>query len=460
MIIVDTALRQRAAAGNPIRVGLAGAGFMGRGIVNQFAKYVPGMKLVGVFSRDPEHARRACLDAGLAAIRFVDSLASFTAAIERGDCAVTSEASLLCQGDGVDVLIDATGAVEFGAAFALEAIRHGKHLVLMNAELDGTVGPILKRYADRAGVIMTGCDGDQPGVEMNLYRFVKSIGLTPLVCGNIKGLQDRYRNPTTQASFAKRWGQTPQMVTSFADGTKISFEQAIVANATGMCVARRGMLGYNHVGHVDELTGKYDVDQLMELGGIVDYVVGAQPSPGVFVFGACSDDTQRVYLDYGKLGEGPLYSFYVPYHLTVFEVPLTVARVALFHDVAIAPADGPKVEVVASSKTDLKAADTLDGLGGYMTYGLCENADVTHIKGLLPMGLAEGCRLKRNISRDEVLCYADVELPGGRLVEQLRAEQDMHFFRSTHCRRATDYNKEVDSTEPTTPVASKHTLCS
>ena len=342
MIIIDTSLRQRAAEDNPIRVGLAGAGFMGRGIVNQFANHVPGMKLAGVFSRDPEHARKACLDAGLPGIQLVESLADLRATIARGDCAVTGDASLLCQAEGVDVLIDATGAVEFGAGFALEAIRHGKHLVLMNAELDGTVGPILKWHADRAGVIVTGCDGDQPGVEMNLYRFVKSIGLTPLVCGNIKGLQDRYRNPTTQASFAKRWGQTPQMVTSFADGTKISFEQAIVANATGMCVAQRGMLGYNHTGHVDELTNKYDVDQLRQLGGIVDYVVGAQPSPGVFVFAARGDDTQRVYLDYGKLGEGPLYSFYVPYHLTIFEVPLSVARVALFHDVVIAPAYGPK----------------------------------------------------------------------------------------------------------------------
>ena len=450
MIIVDTALCQRAAEGNPIRVGLAGAGFMGRGIVNQFANYLPGMKLAGVFSRDPEHARKACLDAGLAGIRLVESLSDLQATIARGDCAVTGDASLLCQAEGIDVLIDATGAVEFGAGFALEAIRYGKHVVLMNAELDGTVGPILKRHADRAGVIVTGCDGDQPGVQMNLYRFVKSIGLTPLLCGNIKGLQDRYRNPTTQAGFAKRWGQTPQMVTSFADGTKISFEQAIVANATGMCVAQRGMLGYNHTGHVDELTNKYDVDRLKELGGIVDYVVGAQPSPGVFIFAARGDDTQRVYLDYGKLGDGPLYSFYVPYHLTIFEVPLSVARVALFHDVVIAPAYGPKVDVVATAKIDLEKGATLDGLGGFMTYGLCENADVTHAGRLLPMGLAEGSRLKRNISRDEVLCYDDVELPGGRLVERLRAEQDLHFFHSTTCRTGSDRDLELDLTAPRT----------
>ena len=432
MILIDTELKKREATGRPVRVGMAGAGFMGRGLVNQLAHYSPGMRLSAIFSRNPEQAMQACLLAGLAGAEIVEDLAALELVISRGGCAVTGDSGLLCRASGIDVLIDATGAVEFGAQFACEAIRNGKDIVLMNAELDGTVGPILKVHADRAGVVISGCDGDQPGVQINLLRFVKSIGLIPLVCGNIKGLQDRYRNPTTQASFAKQWGQTPHMVTSFADGTKISFEQAIVANATGMCVAQRGMIGYNHAGHVDELTGKFDVEELKACGGIVEYVVGSAPSPGVFVFAAASDERQLIYLDYGKLGKGPLYSFYVPYHLTIFEVPLSAARVALFKDAVIAPDHGPKVDVVATAKTDLKTGDTLDGLGGYMTYGLCENADLTHGNRLLPIGLAEGCRLKRDIAKDQVMTYDDVEIPVGRLVDQLRAEQDVHFFGKSH----------------------------
>ena len=434
MIIVDRALQERAAAGRPVRVGMAGIGFMGRGIAHQIARYIPGLRLAAVFCRRPEHGRVALLEAGVDSVRIVDDRSSLRQAVERGECAVTADPGLLCAADDVDVLIDATGAVEFGARFAVDAVHHGKHLVLMNAELDGTVGPILARHADRAGLVVTGCDGDQPAVQLNLYRFVRSIGLAPLVCGNIKGLQDRYRNPETQAGFARRWGQTPHMVTSFADGTKISFEQAIVANATGMRVATRGMLGFQHTGHVDELTRRYDVEQLRAWGGIVEYVVGALPSPGVYVFAERRDERQRVYLDYGKLGEGPLYSFYVPYHLTVFEAPLTAARVALFRDAAIAPADGPRVDVVTTAKIPLEAGEVLDGLGGFKTYGLCENADVTHAERLLPMGLAEGCRLKRSLARDEVLRYDDVELPGDRVVERLRAEQDERFFGSTPCR--------------------------
>ncbi|MEH2226048.1 NAD(P)H-dependent oxidoreductase [Nostoc sp.] len=427
MIIIDRALQARAAAGNPIKVGMIGAGFMGRGIANQIVNSVPGMELVAISNRQIGAAKQAYSEAGIEDIQVVATVSELEDAIANGKYAVTEDAKLLCRAEGIDALIEVTGAVEFGAQIVMEAIAHCKHVIMMNAELDGTIGPILKVYADKAGVILSACDGDQPGVQMNLYRFVKSIGLTPLLCGNIKGLQDPYRNPTTQEGFAKRWGQKPHMVASFADGSKISFEQAIVANATGMKVAKRGMLGYDFSGHVDEMTQLYDVEQLKELGGIVDYVVGAKPGPGVYVFATHDDPKQRHYLNLYKLGEGPLYSFYTPYHLCHFEVPLSVARAVLFGDAVMSPLAGPLVDVVTTAKIDLKAGETLDGIGYYMTYGQCENSDIVQQQNLLPMGLAEGCRLKRDISKDRVLTYEDVELPEGRLCDQLRTEQNNYF---------------------------------
>ncbi|MEH2127057.1 NAD(P)H-dependent oxidoreductase [Nostoc sp.] len=427
MIIIDRALQARAAAGNPIKVGMIGAGFMGRGIANQIVNSVPGMELVAISNRQISAAKQAYSEAGIEDIQVVATVSELEDAIANGKYAVTEDAKLLCRAEGIDALIEVTGAVEFGAGIVMEAIAHRKHVIMMNAELDGTIGPILKVYADKAGVILSACDGDQPGVQMNLYRFVKSIGLTPLLCGNIKGLQDPYRNPTTQEGFAKRWGQKPHMVASFADGSKISFEQAIVANATGMKVAKRGMLGYDFSGHVDEMTQLYDVEQLKELGGIVDYVVGAKPGPGVYVFATHDDPKQRHYLNLYKLGEGPLYSFYTPYHLCHFEVPLSVARAVLFGDAVMSPLAGPLVDVITTAKIDLKAGETLDGIGYYMTYGQCENSDIVQQQNLLPMGLAEGCRLKRDISKDQVLTYEDVELPEGRLCDQLRTEQNTYF---------------------------------
>ncbi|MEO0430685.1 MAG: Gfo/Idh/MocA family oxidoreductase [Cyanobacteria bacterium J06656_5] len=428
MIIVDTALKARAEAGNPVRIGMIGAGFMGRGIANQIIHSVPGMELVAVFSRRLDGAKRAYQEAGVDHIQTVSTVAELEDAITNGTPAVTEDASLLCKAENIDALVEVTGTIEFGAQIVLEAINNKKHVVLMNAELDGTVGPMLKVYADRAGVVLSNCDGDQPGVEMNLYRYVKSIGFTPLLCGNIKGLQDRYRNPTTQESFAAKWKQAAYMVTSFADGTKISFEQAIVANATGMKVSQRGMFGYDFRGHVDDMTHLYDVDQLKSLGGIVDYVVGAQPAAGVFIYATNDDPKHQHYLNYYKRGEGPLYSFYTPYHICHFEVPLSLARAVLFNDAVMAPLGKPMVDVVASAKIDLKAGETLDGIGYYMTYGQCENADEAIRENLLPMGLAEGCKLKHDVPKDAVLTYDDVIFPEGRVCDKLRAEQDSHFF--------------------------------
>ena len=213
---------------------------------------------------------------------------------------------LLSRAGALDAIIDVTGAVEFGAHVAMEAIRHGKHVVLLNAELDGTVGPILKVYADRAGVVYTVSDGDQPGVTLNLARFVLNMGVKPVLCGNIKGLHDPYRTPTTQQAFAKQWGQKAEMVTSFADGSKISFEQAMIANALGMEVAQRGMLGPT-VPPGTPLTQAadwYPLDVLLGGGpGIVDYVVGAEPGPGVFILGTFDDPVQQHYLKLYKLGQ-------------------------------------------------------------------------------------------------------------------------------------------------------------
>ena len=422
MIVVDRALAEREREGNPVRVAMVGAGFMGRGIALQILTATPGMELVAVCNRTVDKAREAYALGGAEEVAFVESPAALDAA--RGPV-VTDDPSVVCGAESIDAVIEVTGTVELAAGVALDAIEHGKHVVLMNAEVDGTVGWALRKRAARAGVVVTNADGDQPGVTMNLYRFVKGIGVRPVLCGNVKGLHDPYRNPTTQQAFAERWGQSPQMVTSFADGSKISFEQAIVANATGMRVARRGMHGptVEPGTHVRDTAELFPRAELVEGPGIVDYVVGAEPSPGVFVLGTHDDPVQRHYLELYKLGTGPLYCFYTPYHLCHFEVPNTVARAVLFGDAALSPTGPPTVEVVAAAKTDVSAGDTLDGIGGYMTYGLAENADVTASGRLLPLGLAEGCRLTRDVPRDDVLTYEDVEVPEGRLADRLRAEQ-------------------------------------
>jgi predicted homoserine dehydrogenase-like protein len=427
MILVDHALKAREADGNPIRVGIVGAGFMTQGLTNQICRSVPGMRVVAISNRKPDRARRIFQYAGQHNVIEVTTQSELDQSIRANIPAITEDAFLLVRSEVIDVIVDVTGSVEFGAHVALEAFRHRKDVVLMNAEIDATIGPILQVYARKYGVIFSACDGDEPGVQMNLFRWVSGLGLIPRVIGNVKGLQDPYRNPTTQKGFAEKWGQNPAMVTSFADGSKISFEQSIVANATGFRVKSRGMSrGLEYRGDIMQIGKLYDVDEVRALGGIIDYVVGT-PLTKVFILAEHNDPKQQMYLNLYKMGDGPLYSFFIPYHLVHFEVPISIARVALFRDSGAPPLAGPVVEVCAVAKRDLKAGEMLDDYGMYMTYGEAVNTEEMRKSRYLPEGLVEGCRLKRDIKKDTVVTYADVDLPPGRLADRLRAEQYRHF---------------------------------
>jgi predicted homoserine dehydrogenase-like protein len=427
MIIVDKALKAREEQHKPIRVAMLGAGFMGQGLTNQIVNSVPGMRLVAVYSRQVKKGLHVYNYSGLEEVVVATGQHELEDAIRAGKPVVTEDALLLARSEQVEVIVDTTGSVEFGAQIAMEAFKNGKDFVMLNAEIDATIGPILQTYADKHGVILSACEGDEPGIQANLYRWVKGLGLIPRVIGNIKGLQDPYRNPTTQKGFAEKWGQNPAMVTSFADGSKISFEQAIVANATGLVVKSRGMSrGMEYKEDVMKIGKLYDVEELRNLGRVVDYVVGT-PLTKVYCLAEHTDPKQRHYLSLYKMGEGPLFPFFIPYHLVHFEVPNAIARVALFRDGVAKPLGGPVVEVCAVAKRGLKASEVLDDYGMYMTYGEAVNADEMCQKHYLPEGLVEGCKLKRDIKKDAVITYDDVELPPDRLADRLRAEQYRHF---------------------------------
>jgi predicted homoserine dehydrogenase-like protein len=424
MILVDRALAERSENGNPVRVALVGAGYSGRTIAHQIIHSFPGLRLVAISNRTLDAARSAYSNAGIGDARVVRTSAELEQAIREGRPAISEDADVLCRAGGVDVVIEATGTIEFGAGVVLSAVQHGKHIILMNVELDATLGPILKSYAERAGVMYSNSDGDEPGVAMNMIRFVRSIGLTPVVAGNLKGLYDPYRTPETQRGFAEKAGQKATTMTSFADGTKLSMELNVLANGTGFRVGKRGMYG-PALPHVNDASTFYR-DKLLD-GGMVDFTCGAAPNNGAFVLGHSEDPVKAAYLKYLKMGDGPLYTFYTPFHLPQLEIPLTVARAVLFKDATIAPLGAPVCDSIAIAKRDLRAGEVLDGIGGFTCYTLIENYDVSRRDNALPMGVSEGCVLKRDVPKDRLVTYDDVELPANRLCDRLRGEQDeMH----------------------------------
>lgn len=426
MIIVDNALKKRDRENNPVKVGIVGAGYMGRGTVLTIERSVPGMKVAALYNRTISKAAKAFEQAEINSYKRVESTEQLDQLIEDKGYAITDNPSVLCESENLDVIIEATGEIEFGAQVTLAAIKNRKHVVLMNAELDATVGPILKTYADKQGVVVTNADGDQPGVLMNLMRFVETIGYDPVLAGNIKGLEDPYRTPETQKEFAKKHKQKPRMVTSFADGTKLSMEMVVVANATGFKAGKRGMYG-PECNHVSETLDLFPEDEMLD-GGLVDYILGAEPGPGVFAICYNDHPVQKDYMSYFKMGDGPFYVFYVPYHLPHLEVPLTAARAVLFNDATITPAGPPVSEVITLAKKDLKAGEKLDGIGGFTCYGTIENSDVAREENLLPMGLSVDCFLKNDISKDQPIKLDDVSFPEGRVSDELWKKQFDKFY--------------------------------
>lgn len=421
MMIIDRALADCAARHTPVRVGLVGAGFSGSRIAHQIVTVVPGLRLVAIANRSVANAEAAYALAGVTRPRRIHDASQLTRAIAEQAYAVTVDPAALWECPDVDVVLESTGTIEHGARVALESIRHRKHVVLVNAELDATLGPILRHYADAAGVVFTDTDGDEPGVAMNLIRHVRSIGLEVVVAGNLKGLYDRYRTPATQAEFARCHNQNPQAVTSFVDGTKLSMELAVLANATGFGVGQRGMFG-PALDDVHEAPAWFA--GRVPSGGMVDFLLGVKHGNGAFVLG-CTDDPVRVeYLRYMKMGDGPLYVFYTPFHLPQFEVANTVARAALFGDAAVTPLGPPRADAIAVAKRDLRGGEVLDGIGGYCCYALLEDYGTAREGDLLPMGCSLDCVLKRDIPSDTAIRYADVERPAGRISDRLRAEQD------------------------------------
>ena len=418
---LDIALRELEATGRPIRVGMVGAGASGRAIALQLGTPAPGVRLVAIANRTPEHGERAFREAGMTEWRRVGTAREAEEAIARGKPVVTNDPSVLTTCDAIDVLVEVTGTIEAAATVVLQAFDHGKHVVLVNAELDSLLGPILKEKADLAGVVVTHTDGEEPGVAMTLLRYLRSLGLRPVAAGNLKGLVDHYRTPDTQREFAEKHDQDARKVTSFADATKLSMEATVLANATGFHVGRRGMYG-PVCEHVRQIADLLPADQMVS-SGLIDYALGAAPHTGAFVIVYEEAPLKKAQLAYYKLGNGPFYVFYTPYHLPFIQIASTIGRAFIHHDPTVAPVEGPVCEVVTMAKRDLKAEESLDGIGGFSTYGLIDNTTSVRSMRALPIGLSEGCKLLRNISKDHVISVDDVEIPPGRLAETLWREQ-------------------------------------
>jgi predicted homoserine dehydrogenase-like protein len=307
---------------------------------------------------------------------------------------------------------------------ALACIRAGRHFVSLNAETDATVGCLLKQEADRAGVVYTNSDGDQPGVLMRLIEYCRAVGFEPRVAVNCKGFLDVRATPESILPWAVKQNLSPKMTCNFTDGTKLNVEMNVVANATGMRPARRGMLGVR-TDMKSALADFAGAGALSEPPSVA-YTLGGDFGGGVFVIARTHDPrVVSPYLQYLKMGDGPDYMFYRPYHLCHIEAPLSAAEAVLFREPTIAPIGAPVAHTATLAKRALKAGEVLDGIGGFTCYGEVDTA--ANAKGLLPIGLAEDVRLTRDIAAGEPVPLDAVELDDRRLLVRLWRRQEMAF---------------------------------
>jgi predicted homoserine dehydrogenase-like protein len=338
--------------GKPIRVGVAGAGgAMGRGIAMRIAKIL-GMRLVVAADTNPAKAQEAAR-LSRRAWRDCASEQEVQKAMAAGEVVVTTDIlPILARGREVlDIFVEATNTVGFAGRAAETALRNKIDVVLMNAEIDSFLGPLLHEIARESGAIVTSDAGDQHGVLMRMIDEIQLWGFEVVMAGNIKGYLDRYATPNSIVDEAKKRNLNPVMCAAFTDGTKLNIEMALIANASGLKPTRCGMLGPK-AQHVSEVFEKFNLEELRRVG-VVDYILGAEPGGGVFVIGYSDEPIQRGYLEYYKMGRGPYYLFYRPYHLGHLETPYAISTVYLHRQPIFSPLGRRVADVVAFAKKDL-----------------------------------------------------------------------------------------------------------
>ena len=421
----------RARASDPVRVAVIGAGKFASMFLAQ-VRTTPGMRVVGVCDLAPERAqatlrRSGWSDAEIAALGLFPDADSV---IRHGD---------------PEVVVEATGDPVAGVRHALACIAAGRHVVMVNVEADVLAGPLLARRAAEAGTVYSLAYGDQPALIVELVDWARTCGFEVVCAGKGTKYLPAYHASTPDTVW-QHYGITPEraasggmnarMFNSFLDGTKSAIEMAAVANATGLRPAAGGLrfppCGSDELAETLKPAGDGGT---LPHAGTVEVVSSLQRdgSPverdlrwGVYVtFAAPSDYAARCFGEYGVATDrsGRYAALYRPMHLIGLELGISVASAALRGEPTGAP-ERFAADVVAVAKRDLREGEVLDGEGGSTVWGRLMPAADALAADALPIGLAAGAALNRQVAAGEVVGRRDVELHAPADVIELRQEME------------------------------------
>ena len=413
-------------SGEKIRVAIVGAGQMGEGLTAQIELMDAAIEVTLIADIRPGVAAHAFRSAGVDDAQVVETNSIDVAAdaIRQHKRVATTNANMISNIERISIVVEATGIPNVGAEVARDAILHQQHVLQMNVETDATVGYMLRKMADAAGVVYTLTSGDEPGATMELYDFAKTLGFDIVCVGKGKNNPlDRGANPTTVEKKAAAQHMNPKMLASFVDGTKTMVEMTSLANAVGFVPDVCGMHGPEVTPKtIDTVFVPRDAGGVITETGRVEYGIGI--APGVFVVFTAHNPKIVRDLKYLNLGKGPYWALYRPYHLANLETPISIIRAVVNHATTMATLSPPTAETVTYAKRDLCAGDCIDYLGGYTVYGMIERADTACAKNLLPLGLAPGAQLIRDVSAHRPITYEDVGIDESLAIVQLRRMQD------------------------------------
>lgn len=403
----------------PIRVGIIGAGAMGKGLLYQ-CSITPGVRCIGIADIDFKKAIDALNSLGIAS-RQVKSQEDMCEIADSTLAAACISPQLLIDADHVDVIIEATSSIMDGAQYVMRALQTGKTVVLMNSEIDLAFRPYFDQVAAENDTVCSSIDGDQYGVIAHLIDDMKMWGFQLVLAGNIKGFLNRNANPTNIIAEADKRNLDYRMCVAYTDGTKLNIEMALIANAYELRCDIPGMNGLR-AAHVGDALRSYDLNAFKNDGAVVDYIVGAEPGGGVFAIGYHQHPYQQYMLNYYKMGTGPYYLFYRPYHLCHVESTESVARAYLDREALLHPSAGYHTEVYAYAKHNLKMGEYLDGLGGYTCYGQIDNSRGDWRSEGIPICLSDKLRLTRSVNEGQLVSLQDVEWDPNNELFQLYAK--------------------------------------
>ena len=395
---------------------------MGRGFASQCNK-MPGLEIACLIDLDVERIKKVFNEITNLNPVITDDLALLVNGLENNLPVGTTDINLIAKLP-IDVVVEATGVPEIGAKVTETSLKSKKHVAVLNVECDVTIGPLLKKIAEENDVVYTVCHGDEPIEAKALVDFARDLSFEVICAG--KGKNNPFEplsTPDTVAEKARAQNMNPKMLCSFTDGSKTMIEMSALANATGLKLTKRGMIGPET--SVKKLQDTYALKEdggILDEAGVVDYCTG-DVAPGVFVVIKTNDEYVSEEMTYLKMGAGPYFALHRPYHLASVEAPISIAKILLDKEPSLV-CEKRITEVIAATKKDLLPGDVLDGIGGYCYRGIADVREDAEKENLVPIGLLQNAKVKKPLSTGQLITWDDVEIDSSQTIVRLRREQD------------------------------------